>query len=190
MGTHVSCSQRSTCMHSISYMLCTSVCMCIHASVYVPQGAYICCHCTASVCVCAPRAPASCCSARINTLLGFSTLSVNWGGKSRCAAPLSHVIYPVSAVENKSTKLGKCVLQMLIHPQTHTDKHSCSIFCPMTYSMHNILGTFLHLHSLVSSKKIVYFLASYSIIHLSIVVCENTPSFPSLQSHSSLIASP
>lgn len=86
----------------------------IHPHVYVPQGVYVCCHCA----VCVSRAPTSCCNACINTLLGLSKLSVNWGGKSLCAALFSHVTYPVSAVENKSANFRDCS-----HSQITKDTH-------------------------------------------------------------------
>jgi len=59
------------------------------------------------VCVCVSRGSqymkySSCCCACINTLLGLSKLSVNWGGTSWCAAMLSPVTHPVCAAENKS----------------------------------------------------------------------------------------
>lgn len=61
--------------------------VCIHPHVYASRGT---CVCAATVL----KASASCCNACINTLLGLSKLSVNWGGKSLCAALFSHVTLP------------------------------------------------------------------------------------------------
>lgn len=125
-----------------SLLMGSSACMqfpkccavCVHPHVYVPQGVYVCCHCVVCVCVWVTRAPASCCSACINTLLGLSKLSVNWGGKSLCAALFSHVTYPVCSGKQEC-KLWNLLTftnkQRYIH--THTQWKKALLRCYLSY---------------------------------------------------------
>ena len=111
--------------------------------------------------MCVSRALDSCCSVCINTLLGLSKLSVNWGGKSRCAALLSHVTNPDSAVENKIANLGNCL-------HTNADKHYYAVFCPMTHSELLFGPRFFFFSSCSYISPSFTLLNSFSKMHLSI----------------------
>lgn len=145
------------------------VCMCIHPNVYVPRGVCICCHCF--VCMCVPRAPASCCNACINTLLGLSTLSVNWGGKSWCTAPLPCLCSGKQEYKPRKLHYTHVYIQTGIHPQKYTNWQAqllCllshdSFYVPVLSNNFSSLVVFLHLSlsACLFPKGIFPFLPSY-----------------------------
>lgn len=146
-------------------------CAFIHMSM-CPKG---CTYAVTALCVCVwvTRAPASCCSACINTLLGLGKLSVNWGGKSLCAALFSHVTYPVCSGKQEC-KLWNLLTftnkQRYIH--THTVKESTTsllsvlwfiLFCSDSVFLFLLLHfSIFHSLRILFPKWILPFLSSYS----------------------------